>query len=317
MREALDRTPSTRRLETALACRKSEKRRRGAYIGDIDGQRPDVRPCQVLHHDLVFLAAGYNVHDEAFPLKVQRERPCQGQRRGSSDNHNLSSAATARPFCPPDLPKCHAAPICPVGDRPCRYYYDAGEDLVSRDPVLNSFKCRGWHRENRRRRRGLWSDRFGYPWCGCECLSQCVGNLLDVLVDVVGYLPGIATDVLGERRKLSRFVVSVRTRDWAARDGGVKGLPRPGRPGRRPTCLCLKYSLRWFFRQSLAGKGGEEMSCGSVLRLWEETTKETPKKKSLYRPKPGVYRMWSQLVAKALGNVISRSSASWRGSDRV
>lgn len=57
-----------------------DTRTRNAYVGDVNGKRPDVRSGQVLHHHLIFDGVADDKDDETFPFQVQGQRPGQGQR---------------------------------------------------------------------------------------------------------------------------------------------------------------------------------------------------------------------------------------------
>lgn len=102
-----------------------------AYVGDVDGKRPDIRPRYTLHHDLVLDGIAHDKDDEPLPLHIQRQRPRERQSRRPGDDHNLQPSSAARPFCASRLPAQPTAPVRPVEHRPRRQDDDARYDLMS------------------------------------------------------------------------------------------------------------------------------------------------------------------------------------------
>lgn len=183
-----------------VSCRSSCGRCDGeTYICDIDAQRPDVRPREVLHHGLIIDCVARNKDDKAPPLKIQGKRPRQRQIRRSGNDDDLEAGPIPRPPRPSRLPGKPAPLVTPIHHDAGREDGQARQDLVLGGPVLRPVVQRA--RAGRRRRR--WSaaraDQVGQPILCRERIAGVVCDDFGVALDHVGDLARVTLDFVRDR----------------------------------------------------------------------------------------------------------------------
>ena len=87
--------------------------------------------------------------------------------------------------------------VCPVDDDAGGHDNKADEDFVSGEPVLEPFEGRRRDGDDGRRWRRPRAELVGHPRRVGERVSQCVGGLVDMFVNIVGDIPRVFLDVVG------------------------------------------------------------------------------------------------------------------------
>jgi len=87
---------------------------------------PDIRPRQVLNHDLILVAIADDKDDKALPLQIEGQRSRQGKRRRAGDDNHLQTSTTASPLGTARFPVVSAGAISTVDDGAGRDDEEAG-----------------------------------------------------------------------------------------------------------------------------------------------------------------------------------------------
>lgn len=172
------------------------------YIGDIDSQRPDIRPRQVLHKHLVVDRITSNIDNKPPPLQIQCQRPRQRQIWRPRDHNDLQARPVPSPARAAALAAVTTVLVPAVDQHACRGDNYARQDLVSRNPVLCALVQRTGGRGNGWRGPTARSDGDGDPFLGGEGVTGLLCDFVDAAIDYVGDLVRVALDFVGDRRQL-------------------------------------------------------------------------------------------------------------------
>lgn len=172
------------------------------YIGSIDIKRLNVRARKVCNMILVFAGTADDKDDEASALHVQRQGLCQGQRWGTSNDHNLCSATVSGTLSPSRLTeRLRLLVALEYHNTTCRNH-DSGQDLISRDPSLHSLhRGQDDHWDLGLGGKGR-SNVIGEPCSISQCFAHNSCGAVHVDIDVSGYFVCIFLQMLRDVPKL-------------------------------------------------------------------------------------------------------------------